>query len=115
MGLRGKLIAKTEVKCGGELFHDHFSSKPHHIPNISPDKVHNFDIHEGELGTVGSVVSWKFTLGKHLLLFFLLSFFGTSNIMHSSMVRFDQGSNHGTVIVAADLGFLKYGCTNKIK
>ncbi|XP_016486069.1 kirola [Nicotiana tabacum] len=69
MGLRGKLIAKTEVKCGGELFHDHFSSKPHHIPNISPDKVHNFDIHEGELGTVGSVVSWKFTLdGKERVL-----------------------------------------------
>ncbi|MCE2056050.1 hypothetical protein HAX54_043968 [Datura stramonium] len=59
MGLKGKLIAHLEVKCGGELFHDHFNSKPHHIPNIC-DKIHNFDVHEGELGTVGSLVSWKF-------------------------------------------------------
>ncbi|KAK4337942.1 hypothetical protein RND71_042429 [Anisodus tanguticus] len=51
-----------EVKCAGELFHDHFNSKPHHIPNISPDKIQNFDIHEGELGIVGSLVSWKITL-----------------------------------------------------
>ncbi|MCD7450353.1 hypothetical protein HAX54_005555 [Datura stramonium] len=62
MGLRGKLIAHVEVKCGGELFHDHFNSKPHHIPNIS-DKINSFEIHEGELGTVGCLVSWKFNFG----------------------------------------------------
>ncbi|KAF3659630.1 putative desiccation-related protein PCC13-62-like [Capsicum annuum] len=58
MGLRGKLVAHLEVKCGGELFHDHFNSKPHHIPNIS-DKINHFEVHEGELGSVGTLVEWR--------------------------------------------------------
>ncbi|KAG5607539.1 hypothetical protein H5410_029031 [Solanum commersonii] len=59
MGLRGKLVAHVEVKCGGELFHDHFNSKPHHSPNIS-DKINHFEVNEGELGTVGTLVEWRF-------------------------------------------------------
>ncbi|KAF3659634.1 putative desiccation-related protein PCC13-62-like [Capsicum annuum] len=59
MGLRGKLVAHLEVKCGGELFHDHFNTKPHHIPNIS-DKINHFGVHEGELGSVGTIIEWRF-------------------------------------------------------
>ncbi|KAG5609031.1 hypothetical protein H5410_020312 [Solanum commersonii] len=36
MGLKGKLIASLEVKCGGHLVHD--------IP-----LVNHFEIHEGEI------------------------------------------------------------------
>ncbi|OIT33379.1 PREDICTED: kirola-like [Nicotiana attenuata] len=60
MGLNGKLIASVEVKCGGHLIHDILHTNTHHISNISPGKVHKFDIDEGEIVKVGSIVSWKY-------------------------------------------------------
>ncbi|MCD7452698.1 hypothetical protein HAX54_017822, partial [Datura stramonium] len=59
MGVKGKLIASMEVKCGGDLFHDTFHTNTHHVPNISPN-INHFEIHEGETLKVGSVVSWKY-------------------------------------------------------
>ncbi|KAG5606210.1 hypothetical protein H5410_027702 [Solanum commersonii] len=60
MGLKGKLIASMEVKCGGHLVHDIFHINAHHIPNISPSKVNHFEIHEDEILKIGSIVSWKY-------------------------------------------------------
>ncbi|XP_016513221.1 kirola isoform X1 [Nicotiana tabacum] len=60
MGIKGKLIASMEVKCEGHSVHDIFHVNTHHIPNISPNKINVFEIHEGEIGKVGSVVSTKY-------------------------------------------------------
>ncbi|XP_009780262.1 kirola-like [Nicotiana tabacum] len=60
MGLKGKLVASIEVKCRGHLFHDLYQTKPRHICNISPDKIHHFNIHKGESLKAGSVIGWKF-------------------------------------------------------
>nr|XP_016507761.1 PREDICTED: kirola-like [Nicotiana tabacum] len=60
MGLKGKLVVSMEVKCGGHLFHDLYQTKPHHVSNISPNYVTGFDLHEGGIGEVGSVVTWKY-------------------------------------------------------
>ncbi|KAL3369995.1 hypothetical protein AABB24_007161, partial [Solanum stoloniferum] len=60
MGLKGKLIVSLEVKCGGHSVHDIFHTNTHHLPNISPSKLKHFEIHEGEIGKIGSVVSWKY-------------------------------------------------------
>ncbi|MGJ2918475.1 MLP family protein, partial [Salmonella enterica subsp. enterica serovar Paratyphi A] len=38
-----------------------FSSKPHHISTISPAKIHGVDLHEGDWGKVGSVITWNYT------------------------------------------------------
>ncbi|KAK4737156.1 hypothetical protein R3W88_000853 [Solanum pinnatisectum] len=57
MGLKGKLIASTEVKCGGHSIHKIFHTNTHHIANISPSKINRFEIHEGETIKVGSIVS----------------------------------------------------------
>ncbi|XP_049392197.1 MLP-like protein 34 [Solanum stenotomum] len=59
MGLKGKLIASVEVKCGGHLMHDLLHTNSHHVPNIRPH-VNSFQIHEGESVKVGSVVSWSY-------------------------------------------------------
>ncbi|XP_015072220.1 kirola-like [Solanum pennellii] len=65
MGVKGKLTASIEVKCGGHLIHDLFHSNTHHVPNISPSKVNRFEIHQGGIIKVGSIVSWKYyTDGK---------------------------------------------------
>ncbi|XP_049384412.1 MLP-like protein 28 [Solanum stenotomum] len=60
MGLKGKLIASTEVKCGGHLIHNIFHTNTHHIANISPNKINRFEIHESEIIKVGSIVSWRY-------------------------------------------------------
>ncbi|KAK4720448.1 hypothetical protein R3W88_010681 [Solanum pinnatisectum] len=69
MGLKGKLIASLEVKCGGHSIHDIIHTNTHHLPNIIPSVLNHFEIHEGETIKVGSVVSWKFNQdGKEILL-----------------------------------------------
>lgn len=64
MGLKGKLISSVEVKCGGHSIHDIFHAKTHHISNISPSKVKNFEIHEGETIEVGAIVEWTYNDGN---------------------------------------------------
>nr|XP_004237497.1 MLP-like protein 34 [Solanum lycopersicum] len=60
MGLKGKLIASMEVRCGGHLIHDMFHTNIHHIRNISPKLINHCEIHEGEIGKIGTVLSWKY-------------------------------------------------------
>uniref|UniRef100_M1AUH2 Sn-1 protein n=1 Tax=Solanum tuberosum TaxID=4113 RepID=M1AUH2_SOLTU len=60
MGLKGKLIASVEVKCGGHLMHDLLHTNSHHVANIS-QHVNHFQIHEGESVKVGSIVSWSYS------------------------------------------------------
>ncbi|KAM3281497.1 hypothetical protein CQW23_12111 [Capsicum baccatum] len=60
MGVKGKLIASVEVKCEGNLIHELFHIHAHHVPNISPNIINHFEIHEGETVKVGSVVSWSY-------------------------------------------------------
>ncbi|KAL0427006.1 UNVERIFIED_CONTAM: MLP-like protein 28 [Sesamum latifolium] len=61
MGLRGKLLSATEFKAGGDLFHELFRHKPHHVSTASPEKVQGCDLHEGDFGHVGSIICWKYT------------------------------------------------------
>ncbi|GAB2226668.1 hypothetical protein Droror1_Dr00022487 [Drosera rotundifolia] len=44
------------------IFHDMFSTKPHHISNVSPQHIQGCDLHEGEFGVPGSVVSWNYVV-----------------------------------------------------
>uniref|UniRef100_A0A7C8ZTL0 Bet v I/Major latex protein domain-containing protein n=1 Tax=Opuntia streptacantha TaxID=393608 RepID=A0A7C8ZTL0_OPUST len=63
MGIRGKLEVEVDIKSSGDLFHELFGSRPHEISNISPEKVHTCDLHEGEFGKTGSIIGWHYTLG----------------------------------------------------
>lgn len=63
MGLKGKLIASKEVKCGENLIHDLFLTNSHHLPYISPSKISHMEIHEGEIGKVGTVMNCKHNEG----------------------------------------------------
>ncbi|PHT78194.1 hypothetical protein T459_16246 [Capsicum annuum] len=65
MGVKGKLIASMEVKCGGHMFHDIFHTNTHHVPNITPSNISHFQIHEGETLKIGSVVR-KYEDGKEM-------------------------------------------------
>ncbi|CAK9152124.1 unnamed protein product [Ilex paraguariensis] len=56
----GKLVSETEIKSDGDVFHEIFRYRPHHVFNMSPI-VQGCDLIEGEFGTVGSVIRWRYT------------------------------------------------------
>ena len=60
MGLHGKLVAAIEFKAGGDVFHELFRLKPHHISTATPDKIKGCDLIEGEFGEVGSIICWTY-------------------------------------------------------
>ncbi|KAK9051066.1 hypothetical protein SSX86_027693 [Deinandra increscens subsp. villosa] len=61
MALSGKLIGYVDISKTGDVFHDLFRHKPHEIVTIAPEKVHDCELHEGDRGVVGSVISWHYT------------------------------------------------------
>ncbi|XP_055801810.1 kirola-like [Solanum dulcamara] len=61
MSLEGKLVSHINIKCDGDIFHDVYRQRPHHLSSMCPDKVQNVDVHEGEWGTIGSVNFWSYT------------------------------------------------------
>ncbi|KAG5608394.1 hypothetical protein H5410_019675 [Solanum commersonii] len=60
--LTGKLISEIEIKSDGNVCHEIFRYRPHHISSLCPDKIQNMDIHEGEWGIVGSIIFCNSTL-----------------------------------------------------
>ncbi|KAI5676584.1 hypothetical protein M9H77_07534 [Catharanthus roseus] len=59
--LAGKLVSQIEIKSDGDVFHEIFRERPHHISGMSPDKIQNVDIHHGDWGKPGSVIFWNYT------------------------------------------------------
>ncbi|KAG8634748.1 hypothetical protein MANES_17G078850v8 [Manihot esculenta] len=46
MTLVGKLEADVEIDVPAVEFHDVFGCRPHHVSNMSPDRIHGCDLHE---------------------------------------------------------------------
>uniref|UniRef100_A0A7C9ATC1 Bet v I/Major latex protein domain-containing protein n=1 Tax=Opuntia streptacantha TaxID=393608 RepID=A0A7C9ATC1_OPUST len=63
MGIRFKLEAEVDIKSSGDLFHELLLYQLHEIPNISPEKFHAFDLHEGQFDKTGSIFYVHYTLG----------------------------------------------------
>ena len=59
--LSGKLVSQIEIKSDGDVFHEIFRYRPHSISEMSPDKIQGVDLHDGDWGTVGSVIFWNYT------------------------------------------------------
>ncbi|CAF2063930.1 unnamed protein product [Brassica oleracea] len=62
--LVGIIETTVEIKSSPEKLHDMFVGKKDHIPSASPSFVHGCELHEGEMGQVGSVVTWNYFHGK---------------------------------------------------
>lgn len=60
----GKVETDVEIKAPATKFHEVLAHRPHHISNVSPNNIQGCDLHEGEWGTVGSVVYWNYFHGK---------------------------------------------------
>jgi hypothetical protein len=58
--LVGKLETDVEIKASADKFHHMFAGKPHHVSKASPGTIQGCDLHEGDWGTVGSIVFWNY-------------------------------------------------------
>lgn len=75
MGIKGKMIGQTEIKAGGDVFHDVFKQRPHELSKMTPGKVQAFTLLEGQLGTVGSKICWHYTHGNKPLIILLINIY----------------------------------------
>ncbi|KAK7401039.1 hypothetical protein VNO78_12351 [Psophocarpus tetragonolobus] len=55
-----KVETNMHVKASAEQFYDVYCKRTYHIPNICPEKIKSIEIHEGEWGSEGSIVSWNY-------------------------------------------------------
>lgn len=81
MALSGKLEADLEVKVSAETFHDIFSCRPHHISNMSPAKIQQVHLHEGDWGKVGTVVVWSYVHGTAVASLYIHIFFSLTDLI----------------------------------
>ncbi|KAK8716246.1 hypothetical protein V6N13_043562 [Hibiscus sabdariffa] len=61
--LTSKLEADIEIKATPEQFHNMYAYKPHHVYHTCGDKVQGCELHQGEWGKLGSIISWRYVLG----------------------------------------------------
>ncbi|CAN1168833.1 MLP-like protein 43 [Linum perenne] len=58
--LHGKLEAYVGVRVSADVFHDIFSCRPHHVAQMTPEKIKACELHEGEWGKPGTVTTWNY-------------------------------------------------------
>ncbi|CAN0920939.1 MLP-like protein 43 [Linum grandiflorum] len=58
--IHGKLEAYFGVRVAADIFHDVFTCRPHHVSNMSSQKVQACGIHQGQWGKPGSVICWNY-------------------------------------------------------
>ncbi|KAG6400389.1 hypothetical protein SASPL_137218 [Salvia splendens] len=61
-GLPCKLVAQVAFKAGGDVFHHLMSKNPKHFAKVCPSNIQACELHQGEFGTCGSVIQWKYVL-----------------------------------------------------
>ncbi|KAL6573789.1 hypothetical protein OROHE_002248 [Orobanche hederae] len=59
--LTGKLVSQINIKSDGDVFHEIFRERPHHISDMSPAHIQKCDLHDGDWGKLGSVIFWNYT------------------------------------------------------
>ncbi|XVF85390.1 hypothetical protein PTKIN_Ptkin17bG0114100 [Pterospermum kingtungense] len=71
--LCGKLETDVEIEASPEQFYGMFSNKPQHVLHTCYDKIQGCELHEGDWGKVGAVLSWNYVhdgkarVGKEIL------------------------------------------------
>ncbi|KAF5793975.1 putative Bet v I/Major latex protein [Helianthus annuus] len=68
MTLSGTLVKQVTIKSDGDVFHETFRYRTHHISKMRPDNIKGVELHDGERGIVGSILVWNFFHGKSRLL-----------------------------------------------
>uniref|UniRef100_A0A9I9DH12 Bet v I/Major latex protein domain-containing protein n=1 Tax=Cucumis melo TaxID=3656 RepID=A0A9I9DH12_CUCME len=64
MCLLRKLEADVEIEAPASKFHELLQKRLHHVSKASGDKVQSCELHEGDWGKVGSIISWNYFHGS---------------------------------------------------
>ncbi|XP_052206235.1 kirola-like [Diospyros lotus] len=59
--MASKMVRQVAIKSDGDVFHEIFTDRPHHISNMALAHIQGCALHEGEWGKVGSIVFWNYT------------------------------------------------------
>ncbi|KAI7757895.1 hypothetical protein M8C21_025112, partial [Ambrosia artemisiifolia] len=62
MTLSGTIVKQVTIKSDGDVFHEIFRYRTHHMSEMSPGNIKGVDLHDGEWVTVGSIIVWDFFL-----------------------------------------------------
>ncbi|XP_028752527.1 MLP-like protein 28 [Neltuma alba] len=57
--LLGKVEVDVHIDASADKFHELFTSKPHHIPNISPANIQHA-VADANWGKLGSLITWHY-------------------------------------------------------
>lgn len=59
-----KIEMDVPIKATPQQFYEVLCNKTHHISNVCPDIVKGIELHEGDWGTEGCIISWNYVFGK---------------------------------------------------
>lgn len=67
--LQGEIEADIEIKAPATKFYHIFAVRPQDVSKASPENVQGCEVREGEMGRVGTLLSWNYVYGKqHIIL-----------------------------------------------
>ncbi|KFK44400.1 hypothetical protein AALP_AA1G252500 [Arabis alpina] len=58
--LFGEFELEFEIKAPAAKFYDMYAGRPHHVAKATPRNVQACELHDGEWGTVGSIIFWNY-------------------------------------------------------
>ncbi|CAA7059388.1 unnamed protein product [Microthlaspi erraticum] len=58
--LLGQLEVEVEIKAPAAKFYHMYAGRPHQVAKATPRNVQACDLHDGEWGTVGSIIFWNY-------------------------------------------------------
>jgi hypothetical protein len=68
-----KIELDVPIKATPQQFYEVLCNKTYHISNVCPDIVKGVDLHEGDWGTEGSIISWNYVFSKSFQLKYLFT------------------------------------------
>lgn len=62
--LQGEVEADIEIKAPATKFYHMFAVRPQDVSKASPENVQRCSVQEGEMGRVGTLVTWNYFHGN---------------------------------------------------
>ncbi|CAH2033694.1 unnamed protein product [Thlaspi arvense] len=58
--LQGELEIDVEIKAPAKKFYNMFAVTPQDLPKATPENIQRCDVHGGEMGRVGTLITWNY-------------------------------------------------------
>lgn len=95
--LQGEVEADVEIKAPATEFFHMFAARPQDVSKASPENVQGCNVQGGEMGRVGTLITWNYVLGKQNL-YTSIIYWTLENVIGKNYVfgcRWEAESGHG--------------------